>query len=288
MNQFFVLTEQISIPNANEVLEAWSGIKTQVINFGFNLVIALLIFFIGRMLIRITQKLINKIFIRTSMEISVRKFLHSLIGAILYVVLIIIVCSKIGIETTSLLALIGSAGLAIGLALQGSLSNFAGGVLILILKPFKVGDYIKEDTKGNEGTVRKIDLFYTSLITSDNRSIIIPNGTLANSSLTNVTAFDKRRLELSITISAKSDVMKAKELINEVISTKETILPHEEIFVYVNTLGAGEVTLGAYAWVNTTDYWKTKIELYEQIKLVLDENEIILPMKQIEITMNTK
>ena len=181
--------------------------------FLINIVFALLILFIGRKIIKFLLKWLNRSFEKTNMDISVCKFLDSLIKAIFYAILILILADIVGVPTTSFVAFVGSAGLALGLAWQGSLSNFAGGILILLLKPFKVGDYIIEDSQKNEGVVGTIDLFYTKLYTTDNKVIIIPNGSLANSSLTNVTAQNMRRIDFKVGISYQADIKKAKELL---------------------------------------------------------------------------
>ena len=175
--------------------------------------------------------------------------------------------------------------MAIGLALQGSLSNFAGGVLILLLKPFVVGDYIIEDSQKNEGTVKEIQIFYTKLSTVDNKTIVIPNGTLANTSLTNVTAKDVRRLDLSIDISYEADLRKAKEIIEGLLKEDDSILKEEEILVFVDQLGASSVVIGTRAWVKTDEYWPTRWRLLEEIKLALDENHIEIPYQQITLHM---
>ena len=186
-------------------------------------------------------------------------------------------------DTTSVAAALASCGVAIGLALQGSLSNFAGGVLILVLKPFVVGDYIVEDNKGREGTVKEIQLFYTKLLTVDNKTVIIPNGTLANTSLTNVTAQDKRRLDLSVGISYDADLKKAKELIEGIFRADEDILKEEGINVFVDNLGDSSVVIGARGWVKKDAYWTTKWRLTENIKLTLDENGIEIPFNQVVV-----
>ena len=191
-----------------------------------------------------------------------------------------------GIATSSFIAILGSAGLAVGLALQGSLTNFAGGILILLVKPFKVGDYIIYGGTGEEGTVSKIDIFYTNIITGDNRKIVIPNGSVANSTLVNVTAYDKRRVDLEIGISYAADISQAKEVIKKVASECDTVLKNEEIFVFVSNLDASQVTMGLRVWCKTEDYWQTKFDLTEQIKNVLDDNNIEIPFNQLQIHVN--
>ena len=159
-----------------------------LIGFGVKVLLAIIFFFIGRKVIKIIRKLIKRSFERSSADKGVQQFIDSMVKVVLYALLIFSIAAKFGVDTASVAALLASGGVAIGLALQGSLSNFAGGVLILLLKPFVVGDYIIEDSQKNEGTVKEIQIFYTKLSTVDNKTIVIPNGTLANTSLTNVTA----------------------------------------------------------------------------------------------------
>ena len=180
-------------------------------------------------------------------------------------------------------AALASCGVAIGLALQGSLSNFAGGVLILLLKPFVVGDYIVEDNKGREGTVKEIQLFYTKLLTVDNKTVIIPNGALANTSITNVTEQDKRRLDFAVGISYDADLKMAKQLIEELIRKDEDVLQNEDVSVFVDTLGDSSVVIGARGWVKKDAYWTAKWRLTENIKLTLDDNGIEIPYNQVVV-----
>lgn len=251
--------------------------------FIVNLVFALLILFIGRKIIKFILKIVNRSFEKTNTDISVRKFLDSLIKAMLYAVLVMILADMVGIPTTSFVALVGSAGLAIGLAWQGSLSNFAGGILILLLKPFKVGDYIIEDAQKNEGVVEAIDLFYTRLHTVDNKVIIIPNGSLANSSLTNVTAQKVRRVDFKVGISYQADIKKAKELLYHILNSREDIIKDKDINVYVDELGDSAVVLGFRAWTNTENYWKERWAILEEVKEVFDSHGVEIPYNQLDV-----
>lgn len=254
-----------------------------VIDFAIGVVLALLVFWIGTKIIKWIRKIIRVSMEKGNVDKGVRQFVDSLVKFILYAILIFSIGSKFGLDTTSVAAALASCGVAVGLALQGSLSNFAGGVLILVLKPFVVGDYIVEDNKGREGTVKEIQLFYTKLLTVDNRTVIIPNGSLANTSLTNVTAQDKRRLDLSVGISYDADLKKAKELIEELFRADADILKNEGIDVFVDTLGDSSVVIGARGWVKKDAYWTTKWRLTENIKLTLDENGIEIPFNQVVV-----
>ena len=255
----------------------------ELIDFAIGVVLALLVFWIGAKLIKWIRKLIRISMEKASVDKGVRQFVDSLVKFILYAILIFSIGSKFGLDTTSVAAALASCGVAIGLALQGSLSNFAGGVLILVLKPFVVGDYIVEDNKGREGTVKEIQLFYTKLLTVDNKTVIIPNCSLANTSLTNVTAQDKRRLDLSVGISYDADLKKAKELIEGLFRADEDILKEEGINVFVDNLGDSSVVIGARGWVKKDAYWTAKWRLTENIKLTLDENGIEIPFNQVVV-----
>lgn len=252
---------------------------------GKNILIAIVILIIGNKLIKWVLKLIGNSFKKTKIEPMVAKFLISLIKFALYFLIAIIVISVLGIPTTSLIAALSAAGLTLGLALQGSLSNFAGGVLILFFKPFTIGDYIKEDTHGNEGTVTGIDLFYTKITTIDNKTIVIPNGTLANSSLTNYTAQEKRRIDILIGISYDSDIRKAKSVLADVIDGCDRIIRDEEISIYVDNLGESQITLGVRVWTKTDEYWSVRWELLEKFKCAFDDNGIEIPFNQLSVTI---
>lgn len=254
-----------------------------VIDFAIGVVLALLVFWIGAKIIKWIRKIIRISMEKGGVDKGVRQFVDSLVKFALYAVLIFSIGSKFGLDTTSVAAALASCGVAIGLALQGSLSNFAGGVLILVLKPFVVGDYIVEDNKGREGTVKEIQLFYTKLLTVDNKTVIVPNGSLANTSLTNVTAQDKRRLDLSVGISYDADLKKAKELIEGLFRADADILKEEDINVFVDNLGESSVVIGARGWVKKDAYWTAKWRLTENIKLTLDENGIEIPFNQVVV-----
>ncbi len=254
-----------------------------LIDFAIGVVLALVVFFIGTKVIKWIRKLIKVSMERGNVDKGVCQFVDSLVKFVLYAILIFSIGSKFGLDTTSVAAALASCGVAIGLALQGSLSNFAGGVLILVLKPFVVGDYIIEDNKGREGTVKEIQLFYTKLLTVDNKTVIIPNGSLANTSLTNVTAQDKRRVDLSVGISYDADLKKAKQLIEDLFRKDEEVLQEEGITVFVDSLGDSAVVIGARGWVKKEAYWDVKWRLTESIKLVLDENGIEIPFNQVVV-----
>ena len=245
--------------------------------------LVLVIFFVGRKLIKKIVSLCDQALKRHGMEVTVRRFFCNVINALGYICMLGILLQTVGLTATSLTALVASAGVAVGLALQGSLSNFAGGVLILLMKPFVIGDYI---VQGNtEGTVKEIGLVYTELITADNRLIVIPNGTLIDSSIVNVTATGKRRLELSVGIGYKSDLKKAKEVLIRLGENDPARDPENPVNVFVSELAESSVNLGLHVWVSSSEYWNAKWRLTENIKMAFDEEGIEIPFKQVEISV---
>lgn len=276
---------QEATADVSALLQYVHGHIPNLIGFGIQVLLAIAFFFIGRMLISWIRKLVRTMMQRSSADKGVEQFVDSLLKFGLYAILIFTIATKFGVDAASVAAIIASAGVAVGLALQGSLSNFAGGVLILLLKPFVVGDYIIEDNHGNEGTVKEIQLFYTKLVTMDNRSVIIPNGMLTDNSLTNVTQMDERRLEVKVCISYESDLRKAKEVLKSLMEREERISREQEQIVFVSELGMDGVELGMRGWVRTEDYWPVRWRMLEEIKLTLDEEGIEIPYHQIEIQM---
>ena len=255
----------------------------KALHLGTRIVLSAIVLFIGVQLIKVVRRLVKKSLERGSADQGVIQFIDSFLKFSLYVVLLITIASGFGLDAASILALLGSAGVAIGLAIQGSLANFVGGVLILMLKPFKVGDYIKEDTNGNEGRVISIELFYTKLTTVDNSVIVLPDGTLANSSLTNVTACDSRRLDLKVGISYDADIRQAKEVLQKVLEEDEGVLKAKEHFVYVDELAESSVNLGIRCWFSMDGYWQGKWRLTENVKYALDEAGIGIPYPQMDL-----
>lgn len=253
--------------------------------FLFTIVLAVVVYLIGSRIIKSILKMHNRWAERKEIDEGVKQFLHAFIKASLYILLIFIILTLFGVTTASVVAVLGSAGLTMGLALQGSLSNFAGGVIILLMKPFKVGDYIIEDTHKNEGRVEEISLFYTKLVTFDNQSIMIPNGTLANSSMTNVTSNGKRRVDIVVGVSYRADIKKTKEVLQAVIDGEPCCLAEEEKMVFVSDLAESSVNIGVRLWVKSEDYWQTRWRMMENIKYALDENGIEIPFPQMDVTL---
>ncbi len=254
-----------------------------MVSFGIRVAVALLIFIIGRFIIQLIRKSVKHSIERSSVDTGVAQFTDSLLKFGLYVLLIMIVAGNLGIEVSSITALFAAAGVGISLALQGTLSNLAGGVQILFLKPFVVGDYIIEDTNKNEGTVKEIKVFYTKLSTLDNKTIVIPNGILTGNSLTNVTAKAERQLDLKVGISYQSDLKKAKDTLEKLIQENPNIIKEEEWKVFVDSLGDSAVILGMRAWVKTDEYWPTRWKILEEIKLNFDAEGIEIPYNQMTV-----
>ena len=252
-----------------------------VVSFGLKVLIALLVFFISSRLIKLVRRLVRRSMERAGADTGLVQCIDSLLKAFLYFVLVMLIASGFGVDTASVIALAGSAGLAAGLALQGSLSNFAGGVLILMVKPFKVGDYIIQGDL--EGTVSQIEMIYTSLLTPDNRKVVIPNGALADSSLINVTAQEKRRLDIDVGISYAADLRRAKEVCMKLLEQDARILQDEERLAVVSELADSAVMLKVRFWVRPEDYWMAKWEMTEAVKLAFDENGIEIPFNQLDV-----
>ncbi len=254
------------------------------LDFCMKVIIAVIVLLIGRKVIKVLMKFIKRSLEKSKLEPEIQNHLARVINVVFHCILILIVLGKFGITASSVIAIVGSAGLSIGLALQGTLSNFAGGVLILMLHPFKVGDYIKEDTSGNEGQVLDIQLFYTKLVTLDNKVIVVPNANLTSSSLTNMTQEDKRRVDIKVGISYHADIRQAKEVISNVVEAEELLLPGEPVKIYVDELAESSVVIGIMVWVATGDYWPVKWRLTENIKYALDDNGIEIPFPQVTVS----
>lgn len=252
-----------------------------VVPFLTNLVLAAVIFFGGRFVIRLLMSLVRKLFERSGWEDILINFVCSIINALLLLVVIVAALDQLGVNTTSLIALIGAAGLAVGLALQGSLQNFAAGVMLTIFRPFKAGDYV--EAGGTGGTVEAITIFTTTLRTPDNREVIVPNGSIYSGTITNFSARPTRRIDLVFGVSYGDDLKKAKEVIGQILSQDERILDDPEPLIAVAELGDSSVNFYVRPWVNSGDYWAVRFDLTEKIKLAFDENGISIPFPQMDV-----
>ncbi|MGI6068980.1 MAG: mechanosensitive ion channel family protein [Blautia sp.] len=254
-----------------------------MVSFGIKILLSLLIFYIGTKVIKWLMKLFRTSLGKANIDTGVVQFVGSIVRLLLYAVLIFNIAARFGVTEASVAALLGSAGITIGLALQGGLANLAGGVMILLFKPFVVGDYIIEHGSNCEGTVEKIEMCYTTLSSIDNKRIVIPNGTLSNNSITNVTARDKRRLEMKVGISYRADLKEAKKILERLLKEEPGILSEDEMVVFVDELGASAVILGFRAWVETDKYWTVKWRMNEEIKEAFDAAGIGIPYPQMDI-----
>lgn len=267
------------------VKQAMDDIVKWLINKSGSVIAAFIFIFIGIKITGLIVKLVKRGFDRSKIDSSVAGFLLSVIRIIGYILVFITAATIVGFEVTSFVAILGTASMAIGLALQGALSNLAGGVLILLLKPFKVGDYIVENNGHNEGTVESIDIFYTRLLTHDNRLVVIPNGTLTNSSLINVTSEAKRKIEVTIPVAYNTDLKKMKEVVLGILSEDDRILDSEPKDIFISSFDDSGMTIAIRAWAATSDYWSTLWDMRENIKAAFDENGIEIPYNRVEVEM---
>ena len=240
----------------------------KALNLGIRIGLALVFFFIGMQLIRLIRKIIRKSMNRAGAEIGVIQFVDSFVKASLYIILILTLASSFGVDAASIVALLGSAG-----------------VLILLLKPFKVGDYIVEGSSGKEGTVKEIQIFYTKLLTYDNQTIILPNGNLANNTIVNVTAAESRRCDVKVSIAYSADIKKAKEVLTKVLSEDPDTIKEREHFVFVDELADSGINLCVRCWFKNEDFWQGKWRITEQCKYALDKAEIEIPFPQMDVHM---
>ena len=250
----------------------------------YDIVIVIITLLIASQVIRLLSNMLDKFLKRINIDIAVRRFLLSTLKVALYALVALGLAERIGISSASIVAILGSAGVAIGLAWQGSLSNFAGGMIILFSHPFSRGDYII--TPKAEGIVDTIGIIYTVLMTPDNKRISIPNGALANDVITNVTANDIRRIDIKVGVSYNTDIRKAKKLIKEAFDENGLILKNNDIVSYVDDLASSAVMLGGMAWCKTGDYLTAKWAIVEEIKIKFDKNGIEIPYDQLEVHIN--
>ena len=281
------MNEENAIKEGMNLLQ---GLKTFFNDVLFNniprILIALVILWIGWKLIKVLSKFLQKIFAKRNLDVSLQSFLQSLIGITLKVLLIITVADMIGIQMTSFIAILGAAGLAVGMALQGTLQNFAGGVIILILKPYKVGDFIEQG--GTSGVVKEIQIFSTIILTVDNKTIIVPNTQLATGTLINYTRANKRRVDIPVGIAYGSDVEQARRVLLDLANA------HPDVFkegadapaVVCTSLGSSSVDLQLRVWVATENYWPVSSNLTQGVYEALGKNGIEIPFNQLQVHIN--
>ena len=269
MNEFFA---------SDTFREFLGGLSEGILSLGIRILMAVLFFFVGSKLIKLLRKFVKRSMQHAHADTGVIQFVDSFLKASFHVVLVFLIAESFGVDAASIVALVGSAGVAIGLAVQGGLSK------LLALKPFQVGDYVV-DSDGHEGTVDKIQIFYTTLVTPDNKTVMLPNGHLSNNCLVNVTSSQSRRLDVPVMIAYGADLKKAKEVLLEILDTDEKVMKDKDRMVVVDELADSGVKLIVRCWFLTEDYWPGKWRITERCKLVLDENGIEIPFPQVDVHM---
>lgn len=264
--------------NVQEILDMVAQFVT---TYGLRLVVAIVVLLIGLAIIKRVVKFADKRMEKREVDPSLRPFLRTLLGGLLKVMLFISVLSMIGIAMTSFIAVLGAAGLAIGLALQGSLANFAGGVLILLLKPFKVGDFI--EGASHMGTVREIQIFYTYITTPAGQEIVIPNGQLSNNSVKNYSYHPTRRLDMTFGIGYTDDIDKAKQIIQNLANDEKRFLEEQGITIFVEALADSSVNIRLRAWATNEDYWDIYNNFNEKVKKAFDKEGVGIPFPQMDV-----
>lgn len=255
----------------------------KVYSLAWRVVFCAVLAFITVQAVKFFKKFLKKAFKKLKLDDGIAGFLTSLISVALYILVAFIVAQSLGIDAASIVALLGSAGVTVGLAIQGSLANIAGGVLILVLKPFKIGDYIIENSHGNEGTVIEIGLIYTKLNTIDNRTVILPNGILANSSLVNVTQTPYRMIDMKLDIAYTADCQLAKDVIAKVLEDDKDVLSEKPVVIAMESWEASSIRLCARFYVLNENFLATRFRVRESIKLAFDENNIEIPFTQVVV-----
>ena len=271
--------------NIKEHLEVLlNSLITGSLEFGKNLIFAIIVYFLGRYVIKLLNRFIAKIMERRQVDSTVNSFVSNLVKIVLQVTLFVFIISILGIKTTSIMALVASAGLGIGLALSGTLQNFANGVLLLLLKPYKVGDYIETQDIG--GTVKAIQIFHTILITPDNKTIYIPNGTMSSTTMTNFSQLSSRRIEWKIGIEYGEDFTKVKNLILDLLSTEKSILKKTEPLIELSQFADSSAVVIVRVWVKTEEFWNVYFAVNQKIYEIFKEKGIKFPLPK--LTINTE
>ncbi|PSW04678.1 small-conductance mechanosensitive channel MscS [Photobacterium lipolyticum] len=271
----------------NGVLNAGTWVADNqdlLIQYGVNLISAILILFVGNLIVKGIANGVAKVLRKKSMDEAVVEFLHSLVRYLLFVIVLIAALGRLGVQTASVVAVIGAAGLAIGLALQGSLSNFAAGVLIVGFRPFKSGDYV--EIGGVAGSVESIQIFSTVLCTPDNKMVVVPNGAVISSPITNYSRHETRRIDFVIGVSYDADLKKTKEVLARVVAADSRVLKDPAPTIGVVALADSSVNLVVRPWVKTADYWRVYFDLLQAIKEELDKEDITIPYPQMDVHLN--
>lgn len=268
------LEEAEMISFYNKFIAPWS----------MKILVALIIFLIGQMVAKIISRVLGKVLRHTKLDKILVDFIQSLVNALLLVFVIVAALDQLGVNTNSVIAVLGAAGLAIGLALQGSLQNFAAGFMLLIFRPFKDGDFV--EAAGTSGIVEKIGIFSTTLRTGDNKEVIIPNGSIYSGNIVNYSKRATRRIDMIFSIGYGDDIRLARDVIANIIKTEPRVLFEPEPLIAVGELGASSVNFFVRPWVKTEDFWDVKFALNERIKIAFDENGITIPFPQMDVHWN--
>jgi len=261
--------------------ETWTLIQTTGVDLGINLVTALVIFFVGKWIVGMVVKGLMKAMQKGDLDITLRRFISNLARTLLMLFVIIAAINALGVQTASLIALLGAAGLAVGLALQGSLANFAAGVLIVLFRPYKVGDWIEGG--GVSGSVEEVQILTTVLKTGDNKRVIIPNSQIMGTTITNYSANDTRRVDLVVGVSYSDDLDKVRKELQDLVNADERILKDPAVTIAVSELADSSVNFVLRPWVNTADYWAVYFDLTERVKKRFDEVGISIPFPQRDV-----
>ena len=248
---------------------------------GIKLIIGIFLLWIGWKLAKKIVNILNKALERRNVDVTIRSFLDTFLEVILKGLVVLVVLEYVGIKTTGVAALVASAGVAIGLALQGSLSNFAGGLVILLIRPFNVGDYV--EGAGHNGVIEKIGMFYTHMVSVDNKLILVPNGTLANGSIVNYSAKELRRVDLTFGVGYEQDILKVKRVLSNIVEAHDLILKTPEPFIALSNHGDSAINFVVRVWVNNSDYWKVHFDLLESVKVAFDNEDISIPYPQMDL-----
>ena len=274
------------MPTEGVIKNFLDGLLSDTLSFFWCVLLAIVVYFVGVRIGRLIKKAIISTMEKRQVELGVRQFTSALLTIAIYFVMIVAILNLFGVQTSSVAAAVVSVLMTAGLSLQGALSNFAGGVLILVLHPFVVGDYIKEDTHGNEGTVIEISIFYTRLRTVDEKIVVIPNGVLANSSLTNITSQDVRRIDFRVGISYDDDISLVKKILTEIAKEHKGRIKDRDMQVFVDSLGDSAIIMGLRFYVKQQDYWTIRWGLNEQVKSAFDEAGITIPYGQMDVHLH--
>jgi small conductance mechanosensitive channel len=259
-------------------------VSMYVVPWSINIALAIVVFVVGRLISKGLVNILERLLTRAKVDAMLVEFIGSIAKAMLLLFVVIASLDMLGLNTTSLIAMLGAAGLAVGLALQGSLQNFASGVLLIIFRPFQVGNFI--EAGGIAGTVEKITIFNTIMLTPDNREIIVPNGAIYGGTITNISARETRRIDMVFGISYGDDIKKAKDILMQAMESDERILKDPAPMVALSELGDSSVNFVVRPWVNAADYWAVKFDFIEHIKLAFDENGVSIPFPQMDIHMD--